>query len=271
MLLWFLLGLMPINDTQSVLFDQLVQHFQQNDQKGLPFDQLLLSIAERQLDKPYLERTLEAEGPERLIVRLDGFDCFTLVETVLAVARCLASSNPGWDPFQQILQTIRYRQGELIDYTSRLHYTTDWAYDNQRKGILQDVTQAIGGQVYDKTIHFMSQHRDAYRQLSDDLLFSKMAPIEEAINQRSHFYIEKARLAELEKAILPADVIAITTSIKGLDVAHVGFAYFQNGRLHMLHASSSNKRVEITDLPLADYLAGHKSQTGVMIFRPATP
>lgn len=235
--------------------------------KAKPLQERLLTIGISQEGKPYLERTLEVEGPERLIIRLDGYDCFTFVETLLAMAITLDRSW-NMENFGKTLQSIRYRQGKLEDYTSRLHYTCDWAFDNLQKGYLEPVTQLIGGVPYQKNIHFMTQHRTAYRQLGEDALFEKMAPIEEAINGREHFYIPEEKLEALEAGIQPGDILAITTQIKGLDVSHVGVARNINGRLHMLHASSVNKQVETTKIPLADYLLKNKRQTGIMVFRP---
>lgn len=254
---------------QKLLFEDIAITAESNPIEK--HNQALLDIAKQQLEKPYLERTLEVPGPEQLVIRLEGFDCFTLVESTLALHWTFASDDPSWERFEQYLTRIRYRQGNLEDYTSRLHYTSDWAFDNQQKGFLKDITRALGGAPYTKTINFMTQHRSAYKQLADASLFEKMAPIESQINIRNRYFIAKEDLANHEAGFQPGDIIAITTSIKGLDVSHVGLAVFQNKRLHMLHASSTNKVVEITQEPLADYLAGNKRQTGVMVFRPTTP
>lgn len=63
------------------------------------------------------------------------------------------------------------------------------------------------------------------------------------------------------------DIIAITTSIKGLDISHVGFAYWVNGKLHLLHASLNKKQVIIENIPLNEQLQQHKSQSGIRVLR----
>lgn len=37
------------------------------------------------------------------------------------------------------------------------------------------------------------------------------------------------------------DIIAFTTSVKGLDITHVGIAEYIRGKLHLLHTSSTEK------------------------------
>ena len=54
---------------------------------------------------------------------------------------------------------------------------------------------------------------------------------------------EKLDLPSDELKIKDGDVLALVTNIKGLDIVHVGFAFWKEGKLHLLHASSSAKKV----------------------------
>jgi hypothetical protein len=67
--------------------------------------------------------------------------------------------------------------------------------------------------------------------------------------------------------IQEGDIIAITTSKAGLDIAHVGFAYYHNNKLHLLHASSAKKKVIRDGQPLNEYLMARKSHTGIRVIR----
>ena len=69
------------------------------------------------------------------------------------------------------------------------------------------------------------------------------------------------------KTIKAGDIIAITTSIPGLDVAHLGFAYYNNGTLCLLHASSGKGNVIKDTTPLRDYLMNNRRHTGIRVFR----
>nr|WP_243436062.1 N-acetylmuramoyl-L-alanine amidase-like domain-containing protein [Acanthopleuribacter pedis] len=217
------------------------------------------------LGVPYEPNTLEVNDEEQLVVRFDGFDCFTFAESVLA----LAHAPESYENYRALLQRLRYRDGRIEGYASRLHYTTDWARENAEQGMVEDVTAALGGEPYDKTIDFMSKHRKSYQALkTDDQALSQIEAVETELNRHKRTYLPKARLDAAASGIVEGDILAITTSIAGLDVVHVGLAVFVEGRLHMLHASSKNKKVEITKEPLSAYLAGHRTQTGVMVFRP---
>ena len=229
---------------------------------------LICAIGQQFLGTSYEGKTLEAEGPEALVVRFQSFDCFTFLESTLALARTFGSGDPEFQTYRQELQRIRYRDGAIGGYPSRLHYTTDWARNNQKKGIITDITQRLGGIPFTKPIHFMTRHREAYRQLASEANFQAMVRVEEQLNQATRHYIPKDQIHPREGQIRDGDIIAITSGIEGLDIAHVGFAFHRQGRLHMLHASLRSKEVEITPTPLSDYLSKQKSHTGIMVFRP---
>ncbi|CAM2065453.1 DUF1460 domain-containing protein [Sulfidibacter corallicola] len=235
-----------------------------------PIGELMVVIGETFLGIPYEGYTLESETGEDLVVRFDRYDCFTFAESVLALARTLKIPRADFERYRGELRTIRYRDGTIDGYPSRLHYTSDWAHDNHQKGVVVDITRQIGGEPYPKTIDFMTKHRPSYPALAkSEADWKTMQEVERAINQRKRFYIPKAKVRDKENLIQDGDIVAITTSIKGLDVVHVGLAVRRQGRIHMLHASSRNQKVEITEQPLHDYLAKHKTQTGLMVFRPS--
>ena len=80
-------------------------------------------------------------------------------------------------------------------------------------------------------------------------------------------YIPKEQLKNYETNFQNDDIIAITTHIQGLDVAHTGVALVQNGRVYLLHASSEAKKVIVSNETLHDYLARRKNHSGVIIAR----
>ena len=67
--------------------------------------------------------------------------------------------------------------------------------------------------------------------------------------------------------IMDGDIIAITTKLPGLDIAHVGIAEYRNGKLHLLHASSTLGKVVVSDTPLSHMLNNNKSWTGIRVVR----
>jgi hypothetical protein len=236
---------------------------------NLPQDQStrIIAIGELFLGTPYVEKTLEVAASESLVINVLGLDCTTFVESVIALDRSRDLLKYGLGPFENALTFVRYRAGVINGYPSRLHYFSDWMSDAEAKGILTDITQDIGGVPYMNQPTFMSENPQFYPQLADKNNLSAMKIIEKGIAQRVFHYVPKAQVESIEHHIKNGDLIAITASMSNLDMVHVGFAVEKNGRIHLLHASSSAKKVEISEKSLHEYLQASKSQSGIMVGR----
>lgn len=234
-----------------------------------PADSLLEKTALFFLNAPYVSHTLEMPGEEKLVVNLREFDCTTFVESVVALARTARSDNPDFDTFLSELQYIRYRDGNLRGYVSRLHYTSDWLYDNEKKGVMKNISAGLGGIREKKTIDFMTSHRDAYRQLkNDDVMLKEMQVMENRINERDGFYyLPKSSISGKTPMIPHMSMVAFTTGIKGLDVTHMGVVFHKGEKLTFIHASSTQKKVVVDQKSLSDYCAAQSSCTGIIVFR----
>ncbi len=121
------------------------------------------------------------------------------------------------------LENIRYRDGKIDGYASRLNYFCDWIYNNEDKGIVKNISADLGGVEYKKTINFMSSHRKSYKQLADNTEFEGIKACEEAINSRYYYYIPKKNISKIYDQLQNGDIIATTTTIEGLDVTHTGY------------------------------------------------
>ena len=177
--------------------------------------------------------------------------------------------NPTFENFCENLQQLRYREGTIGDYTDRLHYMTDWFYENERKGIVKDMGREIGGASLPLDLSFISTHPDSYKQLKNHPeRVRRMADKEKEINLRPHYYVPKQEIDKCSFRIKNGDILCFVTSIKGLDVTHVGIAYWKDGQLTFIHASSSAKKVIIQASSLRDYAEGIKSCKGVLVARP---
>lgn len=254
------------NDPQAELFKQKIEKCTTAD-----VSDCAVEYGTSFLGSPYVSHTLE-QGEEKLVVNLDKFDCATFVETVLALANTSVSGTHTYEAFTANLQKLRYRGGKIDGYPSRIHYFTDWMYENTKNGFLQNVSEQIGGVRYEKNINFMSTHTQAYESLKDnEENVNKIKEVEANMKGRALFYIPKAQVKAVESKILEGDVIGITSSVASLDISHEGFAVKKNGRIYLLHASSDEKKVVITSTPLHEYLLAHKTQTGIMVCRPLNP
>lgn len=247
--------------------EQVLAELSQDDVAGLTLNQLNVKIGNWFLGTPYVEKTLELPGEEQLVVNLTGLDCTTYLETVVTLSRIVKQGNLHAEAYEKELEFLRYRGGVNMGYPSRLHYFSDWIYENQEKGILKDITAEIGGQAYENKPTFMSSNPQFYPQLSQSLFVNQIKAAEKTIASRSYHYIPKDQIQKLEHLIEPGDLIAITAAMGNLDMVHVGFAVKRGGRVHLMHASTGSMEVEVSQKPLSDYVKGFKSQSGIMVSR----
>ena len=216
----------------------------------------MLSNGIKYLDVPYVAHTLEADGPEELVINCDEVDCTTLVEYVLAetLTPKLADGDISESAFADNLQKIRYRDGKIDGYTSRLHYIADWINNGVRNGFLQDVTGAMSPDTERLSISYMSSHPQLYKQLANSPEnVAKMKKIEQSLSGKEVHYLPKAKL--------PAD------GLPWMDVAHMGIAFYADSKLLLVHASSTDKKVVVSKVPLSQMLKDNNKWTGIRVLR----
>jgi len=255
-------------DPDRALFEEKMRWALSERLDTLPLGEIVAELGKTFIGTTYTPNVLEAEGPERLIVNLRELDCVTYVENVLAMARLIKARTIDYDAYRAQLVRIRYRGGVLDGYPSRLHYFSDWLYDNEVKGVVRDLTRELGGRRRTGRIEFMSNHPDSYRQLAEPQNLAAMKRIEDSINGRTRYYIPQDRIERVEDQIQNGDVIAMTSTIKGLDIVHTGIAVRIDGRVHLMHAPLVGRSVEISELPLAERIQGISDQDGIVVARP---
>lgn len=233
-------------------------------------DNAMLKYGLSFLKTPYVAHTLEVNDEEKLVVNFDEVDCTTFVEYVLALALTpVENGTIDKADYARTLQNIRYRNGKIDGYTSRLHYIADWVNNGIRHGFMEDVAAIYSPDTVRLALCFMSTHPKAYRQLASSAQnIGKIKEIEKALSGQVFHYVPKDKLPDKGFSwIKNGDIIAITTNIPGLDVAHLGLAYYEKGVLKLLHASSTRKMVVITQVPLAQMLKNNKRFTGIRVLR----
>ncbi|WP_159467220.1 N-acetylmuramoyl-L-alanine amidase-like domain-containing protein [Dyadobacter sp. 3J3] len=226
----------------------------------------VLRMAESFLGTPYVASTLEGNPTEKLVCKFDGLDCTTLVESSIALA-IAKSENLSYDGYKTELTKIRYRDGVIDGYPSRLHYVLDWMYENEKRGRLEDITSKVGGIPYKKEINFMSTHANFYPALDNTEVWEKIKEQENIINSREYSYIPKAHLQKTEPMLRDGDIVAFTSSVEGLDCNHMGIITKIGNRAYLMHASLAGKKVMLSSLPLAEYVASVPKHTGMIVAR----
>ena len=224
-----------------------------------------LHFAKQMLGVPYVAATLDGNEEEQLVVHVDQLDCTTFVETVLAL--CIADKRDArsFDGFKKALTDVRYRDGHLDGYASRLHYFSDWIRNNEQMGFVKECTSETScAQPQELWLNFMTTHVDSYQPMKKNpALVEVMAAQEKHWQGTIVSYIpkEKLNLPPEELKIKDGDILAMVTNIKGLDIVHVGFAFWKDNHLHLLHASSSAKKV-IED-PKTQYESSGKTKAHI--------
>ena len=230
---------------------------------------LVIKVGKLLLGTPYVASTLETGGTEKMVINLRGLDCTTFAENCLALARTIHKNNPKFNDFVEELKFIRYRDGILKDYPSRLHYFSDWIYNNDQKKVVKSISKDIANISIENKVNFMSNNPQDYPILKTHPDFVKeIATQENIISKRKAWYIPKNRFSEFEHSLNDGDIIGITTKMSGMDISHVIIVIRVNGRVHLLNASSKQMKVVISDETLEKYLNNYKSITGVMVARP---
>lgn len=191
----------------------------------------------------------------------------TFVETVIALAWCDRLSQKTFADYCDKLQMLRYRNGVVDTYASRLHYFSDWVKDNSHKGVVRERTLEFEVDYRLLSLDFMTTHANLYPALQDISTLDSMRAVEKRWKNYRMPYVAKEALNASAGAlnICDGDILALTTLKEGLDVVHVGFACWVNGRLHLLHASSLKGEVLLDPLSLYQYLKGRKNYSGVRI------
>jgi hypothetical protein len=233
----------------------------------------MLWLARQFLGVPYVAHTLEINDDERLVVNTRQLDCTTLVETVAALKLCTQADKHSFADYLNALRQLRYRQGRMAGYPSRLHYFTDWIRDKVEMQLVTDIQQPNPPftAVQTVNVNYMSMHTSAYKALkANAALVPEIRAAEQSLTGMKVRYIPKRSLrnnALLRKVIKDGDILAITCNKKGLDIAHLGFAVWRSDGLHLLNASMIHKKVVEEPMTLYQYMQKHKTHTGIRVVR----
>lgn len=234
-------------------------------------NQLVAFYANELLGRPYVAHTLEGEN-EMLTINIDQLDCTTFVETLYALTRTTLNGRDSWRDYASNLENLRYRNGEMTDYSSRLHYISEWIVNNRGRGNLVEVTSDIPTADHMvKNINFMTTHKDSYASLKDNPeMVEKIRNFE--IGYRNHRmpYIKKQWLnrKDVKAAFKAGDFVGLVTKVEGLDISHLGIVYKDEaGQIYLLDASMRGGKVQLEKESMFEMLRQSKSNIGLRVFR----
>jgi hypothetical protein len=255
------------------VFTRIVDKATAENWTRLPIGQLMGKISMELKGTPYVGFTLEAsKDTECCVVNLAGLDCVTFFEDTLDMARMLKKGKRRPEDLVAEIQSTRYRGGKMGDFTTRLHYTTDWFVDNEAKGVVKLLAPELPGAApFTQKVGIMSQHPENYRQLAaHPELLPKIREAEEKINARSLKFVPMDKLAEAEHLLQTGDIVGVATTETGIDIAHTGLCFKdEQGIVHFMDASSARSRMQVTLEPeISKCLSWSRKLTGAMFARP---
>lgn len=260
------------NSETEYIFDQVMKEIRDKKWNALPIGLLMANIGKLFIGTPYKGGTLESPETERCMLNLTGLDCVTLYENVLCMARIAKKEQFGLPEMFKELQFVRYQNGHMTDYASRLHYTTEWIADNRKKGTIRDLTAELNAVEKFFDLRFMSQHPQYYAALkANPALVDKIASNEEVARRQPMSIVQGEKAVKnAQKSLADGDIIAIISSVEGLDYAHTGLIAKEKGKVRFLHASSKSGKV-ILDKDVLSYLRAQKNSKAFTAVRPLEP
>lgn len=249
-------------------YGELSKVLKANQQKSVP--ELMIIVAKQMLGTEYVAGTLE-KVPEQLVVSLTQTDCILFVESCLAMALNAKKGIFHPDSLCATIQSLRYRDGKVDGYASRIHYTSEWIRQGEARGIFREITDVLSGDnLSGQRFSYMSEHSDAYRQLKGNPAeVARIAQMEASLNQHTdYFVIPKEAVSKMEHLLKDGDILGFNSTVKGLDIAHVALVYHkENGQVGFIHASQADGKVVIDEKSIADYVNARKSNNGIRIVR----
>ena len=254
-------------DGDTTLINQLLVKGQES---GITDANGLIEFYARQLlGTPYVAHTLEADE-ELLTINIHELDCLTFIESLYALTRATLNHRYSWRDYASYIENVRYRGGVMGDYSTRIHYISEWIIDNNVRGNLMEVTPELPHADYMvKNIDYMSHNPSQYRQLKDDTaMIEKIRRYE--LRQHRFPYLKRSWLNDkgVKAMLRSGDFISLVTKLDGLDVSHNGIVIVdEKGDPYLLDASMSGGKVMLESKPLFKYLERSKTNIGVRVFR----
>lgn len=258
-------------------FDQIVAKARAEGWAKLPIGERMIKFGRELHGLPYTSFTLEIDDHiEAPSVNLNGLDCWSFFEISLGFSRMIVEEKDRFEPedlLDQILLT-RYRGGVCTgNYLQRIHYLSEWFFENEARGVADDITRDFeyAMPMTERKCQEMTILWKSYRYLKNNPdLRPTMAKLEGKVSQLPVYYIPKNKVKLIEPKLQNGDILGIATTHQGGFCSHVGLAIRTNdGVLRLMHASSQKQyRRVIIDKSISDYLNQFKGHAGVIIARP---
>lgn len=217
-------------------------------------DLRLDQVSRELLGRPYRFSPLgEGSGPDPdPLLRLDAFDCTTYVETVMALAM-----RDTHEAQLQLLNRIRYRDGD-IGFAQRRHLpATQWLPGLQQLGVIVDITDSLGPARH-LAVRLSPQVWQARRwRILEDLPADAVPEVEVELSYLPLAGIETALSGVREVALL--SVVHETHEGAPLSISHQALLIPDQTGARVRHARSGSEQAVIEE-PLQRFVQRLRSE-----------
>lgn len=259
-----------LSRSQATLLTQWYERLGVPD-PGEAFGDFLARAALLKWHSPYVA-SKEGDGPEGLKVDLARFDCVSILDSSLAVARCAWLQEPTEACFVQELVGTRYRNGVMGAFPSRLHYFEDWLDNNRARYRLDERIGLLGGVLLRRRFFYMSKNRHLFPPMANSLSRNAIAATEARLSKQTYTVIVRSSIREQQSQLQNGDLVGVVTREPGRLISHAGLVVRdKHERTRLLHASSHHRRVIVTATSIANYILRRPERWGITVARPRLP
>ncbi len=234
------------------------------------YQDVVISLLYSLKDRPYGSGGGRCK-PYQTLVNVCSFDCVTLVENLLAMAFTLKDmANTLYMTDEEIFQTylnylnqMRYYSAEPdSQWENRIFYFTEQMNQLIKRGWVVDISNA-GGIPFLKPIYYISRNKRKYIGIRD---WKRIRQIERRLSNSTRYYFPLEQLHCYEAIAQNGDIVALTTTVEGLEVSHCGIITVRDGELYFSHASLTKRKVVVEE-HFRSYLKKRDTITGIIVYR----
>lgn len=217
------------------------------------------AIASRLVGAPYVPITKQDSVGEA-VIRLDGFDEMSFINTVAALAK--TATSPGYarpKDLELMLQRLTFRHGEPNGFPSILVYGGDWVVDNRSRGNVRELTEDYSNSFKTKSLEWVGRHPQDYAALKDSATFERQKMVEFGFRtfKIPHMKRESTEWKQIAADICEGDLIILLSSNPEKDVRDIGFLVKRPDGMHFIHASETAGKVVEEEEPIGRYIRRH--------------
>ncbi len=213
-------------------------------------------IAEKFIGRPAVAVS-KTDSVGEAEIRLDGFDEFSFINAVAALAKI--STSPGIirpKDVEKGIENITFRHGDADGFPTRMLYGGDWVVDNRARGNVKELTEDYSDQFKTKSLSWITRHRDEYAALKDSATYERQRMVEMGYRtfKIPHMKRESSEWKQVISDLQEGDLIMLLTPNPDKDVLEMGYIISRPDGFHFIHLSEKDGKVVEENEVLGRYI-----------------